>query len=113
MKPITIIGVNYLREEGKQLYEIFDLQKEVMAVELIKPTDYSGKVLAYHTDSGLFLSVNTLSDASNVYSPYGFESYDRSTLVNPAKVKGLKEHKRGTKVIFDNDTYVIVRKKLY
>lgn len=112
MKPITIIGVNYLREEGMQLYEIIDLQKEVMAVELIKPTDYSGKVLAYHTDSGLYLSLNTMSDARKVYSPYGFESFDRSTLINPAKVKGIANHKKGTKVIFENDTYVIVRKKL-
>ncbi|MNW52749.1 LytTr DNA-binding domain protein [compost metagenome] len=84
---------------------------DVNFIDLWSPTEHSAKVPAYHTSFGSFLALSTIKDISDAYFKYGFELFDRSTIVNVNNIKSIVPDNNGSKVIFYNDTYVNVRRK--
>lgn len=109
---MKIIGVKMHDRTGdKSDFTEFDLC-EVNYIERWRPTKHSAEVPAYHTSGGSYLALHTLKDIAAAYSVIGFESFDRSTVVNTEKVAELICWKNGTKVIFTDNSYVIVNKVL-
>lgn len=84
---------------------------DINYIDLWSPTKHSAKVPAYHTSSGSYLALYTIKDISQAYSIYGFESFDRSTIINKEKIKKYIPYNSGTQIIFKDNSYVIVRKK--
>lgn len=87
------------------------LLSEVNYIELLRPTDSSAKVPAYHTTHGSFLALSTIKDISMAYEDKGFMKYDQSNVINSSRIKDRVVQHKGTKVIFHDGSYVIVRKK--
>ena len=87
----------------------FDLM-DINYIDLWSPTRNSAKVPAYHTFHGSYLALFTIVDISKGYRSYGFLAFDRSTVINLKNIKDLVPHKNGTKVIFRDNSFVIVRK---
>ncbi|KKO51105.1 LytTR family transcriptional regulator DNA-binding domain-containing protein [Paenibacillus sp. DMB20] len=86
---------------------------DIKYIDLWSPTEHSSKVPAYHTSNGSYLALSTIKDISQAYAKYGFESFDKSTVINKKKIKSLIPINNGTKVVFTDDTYVNVRKKFF
>lgn len=89
----------------------FDLS-EVNYIELWSPTEHSAKVPAYHTSHGSYFALSTIKDISIGYCRYGFAAFDRSTVVNKANIKQMIVEQNGTKIIFHDNSFVKVRKKV-
>lgn len=85
---------------------------DINYIDLWRPTNHSAKVPSYHTSFGSFLALSTINDICQAYEKYGFESFDRSTVINMEKVKKYVPATNGTRIIFDDGSYVKVRKKL-
>lgn len=86
---------------------------DIKYIELWSPTEHSSKVPAYHTPYGSFLALYTIKDISQACAKYGFESFDRSTVINKKMIKKMVPLSNGTQIIFKDDTHVNVRKKLF
>lgn len=84
---------------------------DINYIELWRPTENSAKVPSYHTSYGSFLALHTIKDISQAYSQYGFDSFDRSTVINKKKIKMMVPLPNGTRIIFKDGSYVMVRKK--
>ena len=89
----------------------FSLSK-VNYIDGWKETGNSAKIPAYHTSFGSFIALNTNKDISVAYRKFGFESYDTSTIVNVNNIKEASSYKTGSKIIFIDGTYVLVRKSI-
>ena len=85
---------------------------EVNYIDLWRETGSSTKVPSYHTSTGSFLAINTIKDISAAYNKFGFEPYDGSTIVNINNIKQASSYKTGSKIIFVDGTYVLVRKSI-
>lgn len=85
---------------------------DVNYIELWRPTEHSAKVPAYHTSHGSFIALSTIKDLSTGYRAYGFSAFDRSTVINNKKIKQMIVENNGTKIIFTDNSYVKVRKKV-
>lgn len=85
---------------------------DINYIELWSPTEHSAKVPAYHTPNGSYLALSTIKDISQAYAKFGFESFDRSTVVNKKKIKKMIPIPYGTQIVFKDDSYVNVRKKI-
>lgn len=104
---VKILGVKMHNRTGDLSdFEYFYL-KEVNYVDL-----WESEIPSYHTSHGSYLALSTVKDLTAAYAGYGFESYDRSNVVNVDRIKELQRVKRGTKVIFQDGSYVIVRKNI-
>lgn len=88
------------------------LLDEVNYIDLWPPTNHSSEVPTFHTSQGSFVALSTIKDISVAFAKFGFESYDRSSVINVERIKELEPVKSGTKVIFDDDSYVFVRKSI-
>lgn len=109
---MKIVGVKmHDRTGGENDFVVFDLA-DVKSIDMWRPTAYSGQVPAYHTEDGSYLAINTLKDAKIAYRKFGFESFDNTVLINMNKVVEFLPIKTGTKVMFDDGTHAIVRKKI-
>ncbi len=86
---------------------------DIKYIELWSPTENSAKVPAYHTPYGSFLALYTIKDISQACAKYGFESFDRSTVINKKMIKKMVPLSNGTQIIFKDNTHVNVRKKIY
>lgn len=89
----------------------FDLQ-DVKYIDLWRPTEHSAKVPAYHTSRGSYLALSTIGDISKAYEKSGFQSFDKSTVINTSKIKKLVPTSTGTKVVFTDGSHVNIRKKV-
>ncbi|MFD1776704.1 hypothetical protein [Paenibacillus rhizophilus] len=98
-------------DQDKDFVEI-DLVKDVKFISKSKKTNNSADVLEYHTSFGSFYSLTTLHEAKLSYLKYGFQSFDSSTLVNVSKIKETIPLDKGTKIVFTDNSYETVRKKL-
>lgn len=109
---MKILGVRMHDRVGDDTdFVEFDL-KEVNYIDLWKTTDHSSKVPAFHTNKGSFLALSTIKDIASAYYNYGFRSFDRSTVINVNNIKEFYPERNGTRIIFIDQSYVKVRKKL-
>ncbi|OMF48635.1 LytTR family transcriptional regulator DNA-binding domain-containing protein [Paenibacillus peoriae] len=107
-----MIGVKLLNRAGDDTdFVEFELS-EVNFIDLWSATNSSVKVPCHHTFHGSFLSLHTLKDISQAYYPFGFRCYDQSTVVNENKIEDVVPVKNGTKIIFTDGSYVVIRKKI-
>lgn len=109
---MKIIGVKMHNRTGELTDFVEFRLSEVNFIFLCQPTGSNADVPAYHTSSGTFIALSTIKDISAAYAEYGFEPYDRSYIVNISRIKDLKPLKRGTKVIFTDNSNLIVRKNV-
>ncbi|MGO4953065.1 LytTR family transcriptional regulator DNA-binding domain-containing protein [Paenibacillus sp. DRB1-1] len=85
---------------------------DVNYIDLWRPTKSRESCPAYHTSMGSYIGLRTLKDISKAYAKYGFKSYDRSTVVNENMIKRTETDDRGSKVFFDDGSFVRIRTKL-
>lgn len=85
---------------------------DVNYIDLWEETNNSARIPAYHTSEGSFIALRTIEEISTAYASYGFESYGRSTVINESRIADLKPLKKGTKVIFVDNSFVNVRKSV-
>jgi len=92
---MEIIGVKVEGRSGEESdFEIFKLN-EVNYINLIAYKK-SIQIPVYHTVNGSFAPLLTLRDISKALKKYGFEHFDKSTIVNTRRIKGIK---RGENVL--------------
>jgi DNA-binding LytR/AlgR family response regulator len=109
---MKILAVKLLNRVGDNSDFVEIRLSDINYIELLKPTENSAKVPSYHTSYGSFLAIHTMNDISQAYSQYGFESFDRSTVINKKRIKKMVPIPKGTKIIFHDGSYVKVRKKI-
>ncbi|OME69659.1 LytTR family transcriptional regulator DNA-binding domain-containing protein [Paenibacillus peoriae] len=85
---------------------------DVNYIDLWQPTRSKEYCPAYHTSTGSYIGLRTLKDISKAYAKYGFKSYDRSTVVNENLIKRTETDNHGSKVFFDDGSFVLIRTKL-
>jgi hypothetical protein len=85
---------------------------DVNYIDLWQRTKSKELCPAYHTESGSYVGLSTLKDIAKAYEKYGFKLYDRSTIVNETMVKDVETDDHGSKIFFNDNTFVRVRKKL-
>lgn len=106
---MKILGVK-MHDRTGELSDFVEFNlASVNYIDMWSPTKNSASIPAFHTPKGSFLALSTLSDAAAAYNKFGFALYDRSTLVNPKNVAEFVPVNRGTKVVFKDKSYVIVR----
>lgn len=106
---MKILGVKMHGRNGTGSDFVEFKLSEVNYIDLWRETGNSAKIPTYHTSTGSFLALNTIKDISAAYSKFDFEPYDSSTVVNVNSIKEAISHKTGTKIIFLDGTYVLVR----
>ncbi|OPG91293.1 hypothetical protein B2I21_34920 [Chryseobacterium mucoviscidosis] len=110
---MDIMGVKmHGRKDDDSDFVLFNLEKDVNFIEPWQMTANSAKTLAFHTPCGSYVAVHLMKDAKNAYKAYGFESYDRSTIVNSKRVKRVEASEQGSVIYFIDGSHVNVRKKL-
>lgn len=109
---MKILAVKMLNRVGDNSDFVEIRLSDINYIELWSPTENSAKVPSYHTPYGSFLALHTIKDISQAYSKYGFESFDRSNVINKKKIKEMVPLPNGTKIIFKDGSYVKVRKKI-
>ncbi|WP_431090871.1 LytTR family transcriptional regulator DNA-binding domain-containing protein [Paenibacillus sp. 8b26] len=85
---------------------------DVNYIDLWQPTKSKELCPAYHTSTGSYIGLRTLKDVSKAYAKYGFKSYDRSTVVNENLIRRTETDAHGSKIIFDDGSFVRIRTKL-
>jgi len=85
---------------------------DIKYIDLWSPTEHSAKVPAYHTSNGSYLALSTIRDISKAYEGFGFQAFDKSTVINTSKIKKFVPTITGTKVIFTDGSHVNIRKKI-
>lgn len=109
---MDIMGVKmHGRQDDESDFVLFNLEKDVNFIEPWQMTDNSAKTLAFHTECGSYVAIHLMRDAKNAYRDFGFDSYDRSTIVNSKRVKRVEGTETGSIVYFVDGSYVKVRKK--
>ncbi|MNN52267.1 LytTr DNA-binding domain protein [compost metagenome] len=86
---------------------------EVNYIDLWDRTKNSTKVLAFHTSTGSYLAITTLSDIAAVWRKYGFDLVGKSTVVNSSRVESIKtiDH-NGSIIKFVDGSHISVRKQI-
>lgn len=107
---MKIIGVKMHGRDGSPSDFVEFKLSEVNYIDLWRVTGNSTKIPTYHTSRGSFTALNTMKDISAAYNRFGFDTYDSSTLVNINNIKEIVSIKTGTKIIFFDFSYVLVRK---
>ncbi|QYK61795.1 LytTR family transcriptional regulator DNA-binding domain-containing protein [Paenibacillus sp. S25] len=107
-----MIGVKLLDRAGDDSDFVEFGLDEVNYIDLWQPTKFSAKVPCHHTQHGSYLSLHTLKDISQAYYSFGFRSYDQSTVVNENKIEDVVPVKNGTRIIFTDGSYVVIRKNI-
>lgn len=106
-----MLGIKLLNRKGDESdFVEFDLN-DVNYIDMLRPTDSSCKVPAYHTADGSYLAIWTLNDLQEVYGGFGFRRYGGSTIVNENRVAEKIPDESGTTVVFLCGSRVHVRKK--
>lgn len=100
------------RKDDDSDFVLFNLQEDVNCIFPWQLTENSSKTIAFHTSKGSYIAIHLMRDADKAYKPYGFESYDRSTLVNINKVESIEPTENGSWVHFFDGSRVHVRKKI-
>lgn len=100
------------RQDDASDFVLFNLEEDVNFIFPWQVTDNSSKTIAFHTSSGSYIAIHLMRDADKAYKPYGFESYDRSTIVNTKKIKSTELTENGSWVHFKDGSRVHVRKKI-
>ncbi|UPK42509.1 LytTR family transcriptional regulator DNA-binding domain-containing protein [Paenibacillus pabuli] len=109
---MDIIGVKmHGRKDDDSDFVLISLEEDVNFIEPWQISNNSGRTLAYHTKSGSYLAIDLIRDAKKAYKPYGFESFDSSTIVNKSKVKEIEPTESGSLIHFFDGSRVHVRKK--
>ncbi|MGR6546319.1 LytTR family transcriptional regulator DNA-binding domain-containing protein [Paenibacillus tundrae] len=109
---MDIIGIKmHGRQDDDSDFVLFSLEKDVNFIEPWQISGNAGRTLAYHTTKGSFIAIHLMKDAHISYGPYGFESMDRSTIVNVSKIKSKVPSETGTWIYFSDGSRVHVRKK--
>ncbi|WP_186331715.1 LytTR family transcriptional regulator DNA-binding domain-containing protein [Paenibacillus xylanexedens] len=109
---MDIMGVKmHGRKDDDSDFVLFNLERDVNFIEPWQMTDNSAKTLAFHTPCGSYVAVHLMRDAKYAYKDYGFESYDRSTIVNLKRIDSIEGSETGSVVYFVDGSYVNVRKK--
>lgn len=89
-----------------------DLIKEINCINLFQRTKNSTKVLAFHTDAGIYFPLTTLADISKVCEKYGFEMMGDAA-VNTSRVEEIKTvNNNGSIVTFIDGNSVTVKKQV-
>lgn len=109
---MDIIGVKmHGRQDDDSDFVLFSLEQDVNCIEPWQISGNAGRTLAYHTEKGSFIAIHLMKDADLAYRQYGFESMDRSTIVNTSKIKRKEPSDKGTWIYFTDGSRVHVRKK--
>ncbi|MEI2284972.1 LytTR family transcriptional regulator DNA-binding domain-containing protein [Paenibacillus polysaccharolyticus] len=109
---MDIIGIKmHGRQDDDSDFVLFSLEEDVNFIEPWQISGNAGRTLAFHTEKGSFIAIHLMKDADTAYRPYGFESMDRSTIVNTIKIKNKESTDKGTWIYFSDGSRVHVRKK--
>lgn len=109
---MKIIGVKMHGRDGTANDFVEFCLSEVNYIDLWRETGNSAKIPTYHTSTGSYLAINTIKDISAAYNKFGFKAYDSSTVVNINSIKQAESRRTGSKIIFLDGTYVLVRKSI-
>jgi hypothetical protein len=110
MKLLTIKMHGRVGDDS-DFVEIF--LSEVNYIDLWDRTKGSKKVLAFHTSTGSYLAITTLSDVAAVWRKYGFDLVGKSTVVNSSRVESINTIDRNGSIIkFVDGTHINVRKQI-
>ncbi|WP_185601641.1 LytTR family transcriptional regulator DNA-binding domain-containing protein [Paenibacillus sp. 598K] len=111
MIVIKIIGVKADNRQGDDSdFSVFALES-VNYINVRRPGKTSDLVPVYHTSDGSFMPLLTLRDISTALKAYGFSYYDRSTIINNARVTKVTPTEEGQMLKFVDDVEIIVAKK--
>lgn len=105
------LGIKLLNRVGDNSDFVTFSLSAVNYIDLMRPTDSSFKVPAYHTPDGSYLAIWTIHDISTGYEQFGFKRYGGSTVVNENQIAQKISEKYGTTIIFKCGSRVFVRKK--
>lgn len=110
---LKLLGVKLENRRGDDSDFVYFRLSEVNYIYMVKPTNNSARVPAYHTARGTFLALNTIKDVSLAYKQFGFESYGRSNVINEERVCAKVPMREGTLIKFKDGSSVMVRKKVF
>lgn len=109
---MDIIGIKmHGRQDDDSDFVLFSLEQDVNFIEPWQISGNAGRTLAFHTEKGSFIAIHLMKDVDMAYRPFGFESFDRSTIVNTSKIKSKEPSEKGTWIYFSDGSRVHVRKK--
>jgi two-component system LytT family response regulator len=115
MDSITVYGVNVLLIDGKIEYRSIDLINDALYIELTpkpfkkgKRTDLPPNIPMFHTLYGSYLQLNNLEAYEKALTPYGFDLFMPSYLVNTNKVEYIDQTAHGCLAYFKNGQSVTV-----
>jgi DNA-binding LytR/AlgR family response regulator len=109
---MKILAVKMFNRVGDNSDFVEIIISDIKYVDLWSPTEHSAKVPAYHTSNGSYLALSTIRDISTAYERFGFQSFDKSTVINTSKIKEFISTSIGTKVVFTDGSHVNIRKKV-
>ncbi|NJJ38586.1 LytTR family transcriptional regulator DNA-binding domain-containing protein [Paenibacillus apii] len=107
---IPVVRMFTTGDQNTDFVEI-DIEQDVNFIFRWRKTKHSAEVLAYHTSNGSFLSLNTMHEAAISFEKYGFKYFDASTIVNLKRVSETIPMENGSKVVFVDGNFTIVRSK--
>ncbi|MEK4141117.1 LytTR family transcriptional regulator DNA-binding domain-containing protein [Paenibacillus sp. FSL M7-0547] len=112
---MKIIGVRIKDRTGddENDFMVFSLQ-EINYISVFRPGKSSELLPAYHTSTGSYAPLITLREISLALKEYGFDYYDKSTIVNKNRVKHVRRDK-GVKIVtfVDNSEVTIAGRSRY
>lgn len=111
---MKIIGVKVEKRTGEESdFVIFSLD-DVNYINVHRPRKSSDLIPVYHTSEGAYAPLLTLRDISFALKKYGFDYFDKSTIVNKKRVKHIKRSKGALIVEFvDNSEIEISGRSRY
>ncbi|WP_160045645.1 LytTR family transcriptional regulator DNA-binding domain-containing protein [Paenibacillus sp. USDA918EY] len=103
---MKIIGVKATDRTGEDTdFQVFSLF-EVNYITVFRPRKSADLLPLYHTSAGSYAPLLTLRDISAALKRYGFEYFDKSTIVNKNRVKHLRSANGVVKVHFVDNSEI-------
>ncbi|GAB6990892.1 LytTR family transcriptional regulator DNA-binding domain-containing protein [Paenibacillus pini] len=111
---MKIIGVKVTGRTGVESdFGILSLF-EINYISVFRPKKSAELIPVYHTTTGSYAPLLTLKDISSALKQFGFEYFDKSTIVNKNRVKQIRRSKGELKVTFvDNSEIPIALRSRY
>jgi len=105
---MKIIGVKATDRTGEETdFQVFSLY-EVNYITVFRPRKSADLLPLYHTATGSYAPLLTLKDISSALKRYGFEHFDKSTIVNRNRVRYVRRTKGVVTVKFVDNSQVVI-----